>query len=195
MADNVTTLGGGWGDTDPGTAEFALGGLLAAGALTGEALITELKAQGFGNRGPAYYPAVNGKGPFYALGNPHDYAAINADVTPPAWDLIGFDKSQEVIQPGQPPAPAPAPPSSSANICAEVQDALTAALQASSLATKADVANARDAIVDRISIAQEAIQQQIDQVVKNAETSVRALEPIIAAAIPALGALFPPAQS
>jgi len=112
MANGVTTLGGGWDQVPaaPVGAEFgerALSELLAQRPeLTGEDLVTALKALGYEARGPAYYPA----GPYYALGAPHNYAALSDART--AWDLHvleGFAPTAGGRLPSAPPPPPPRP--------------------------------------------------------------------------------------
>lgn len=116
MANGSTTLGGGWDQVPAGVyCENALAILLRRGDREGQALIDELLRRGFQDRGPAYYPPGShgaGSPPFYALGQPHDYAALDAGV----WDLIGWDGTAHT-SPGAtlpddlpgPPTPAPPP--------------------------------------------------------------------------------------
>ena len=114
MANGVTQISASWqqvpaGDEVGNYAENALAALLEqGGAMEGETLITALKQLGYPERGPAYYPA----GPYYALGNPHTYAALSGDRS--AWDLHLFDPNDARKTPGgrlpsQPP-PQPPPP-------------------------------------------------------------------------------------
>jgi len=118
MANGVTALGGGWSDVPKGDsagdyAENALALLLQqGGAMDGETIISALKDLGYTSRGPAYYNS----GPYYALGDPHNYAALSADRS--AWDLIhsGSPPWSETpggrlpLPPGPPTPPAPLPP-------------------------------------------------------------------------------------
>jgi hypothetical protein len=98
MADGFNGLGGGWNVPGEDTAEHLLGQLISAGELSGEGIVAAINAK-FPERGCAYYaqkaePIGGGNGPFYALGPgsglKHDYAALNPDVSPMVWDLIGF---------------------------------------------------------------------------------------------------------
>jgi len=114
MANGVTTLGGGWDQVPPAPpgaeyGERALAELLTqVPEVTGEQVVTALVALGYGARGPDYYMA----GPYYALGQPHNYAALNAGRT--AWDLHVLDGFAPT--PGgrlptlPPPVPVPPPP-------------------------------------------------------------------------------------
>lgn len=190
MANGVTKLGNGWGQAPDGTPESLLGSILTAGVLEGEDVCTALKNAGYGNRGPAYYPRENDKGPFYALGEPHDYAAIDVVDGVPQWDLIGFDPSQ--VKPQQPPAPSPAPSPASGD--AALAAALQAAVESTVKGAIADLAAQLGARFDALAAQNDAntekIQRQIDQAVKNGEATVKALVPIVEAALPALGGLL-----
>jgi len=114
MANGVTAFAGGFGEVPaapPGAeyAERALGLLLVdGGTMEGETLIDELKRLGYSSRGPAYYPG----GPFYELGSPHTYAAINPNGQ--AWDLIHngvpYPNPWMATPGGQLPAAPPIPP-------------------------------------------------------------------------------------
>lgn len=172
MADGVTTLGGGWDQVPPNTAEALLRDLIAGGSLTGEEIIQALKGAGWSDRGPAYYAKQGDKGPFYALGNPHDYAALDVVNGVPQWDLMNFDPSTTVIH--NPPPPPPPPPTTDPRL-----DTILAKLDA--LAAQSDANTAK-------------IQKQIDDVVARAETTLRQLVPIAEALLPALSGLIPPRQ-
>lgn len=190
MADGVTNLAAGWNEAGEGTAERALGGLISAGNLTGEAIVQALIARGNTSRGPAYYPEKDGAGPFYALGNPHTYAAL---VVPSrdAWELIGPVASapQTDTAPAE-PAPTPTPtPDDFAAIMARL-DALETKFTDLLAAFRNDTDAAFAELSAQCSIHTEDISRQINTVVKNAEISMRALEPIVEAALPALAGLF-----
>lgn len=130
MADGVTKLGGGWANVPAGAyAENALALLLSGGQVEGEALVQALKDAGFADRYPAYYPAGShgpGSLAMYALGMPHDYAAIDSGV----WDLIGFDLSSARTSPGgRLPTPTPTPPPTPAPSDDTLAKLMTAAMQ------------------------------------------------------------------
>jgi len=120
VADGIVILGGGWDQLPAGDTigERALSVLLTCGGdVSGEPLIQRLKDLGYGDRGPAYYPRTdqNPAGPFYALGQPHNYAALNGDRT--AWDLHVLDPNFVATPGAQPascggptPPPGPLPP-------------------------------------------------------------------------------------
>lgn len=176
MADGVTTLGGGWDQAPAGSAEALLGALIAEGRLTGEQIVDALKLAGFTDRGPAYYPreVVNGqsRGPFYALGNPHDYAAIDGG----RWDLIGMDPSTVPVRPVPPPVPlAPPPPVS----------------PPAPAVTHADLNEAVVDICAHVDVEIEKVHQQIESVVRNAEASSRALIEALSPIFPQLANIFP----
>lgn len=191
MADGVTKLGGGWDGAPQGSAEARLGQLIAAGQLTGDALCQQMNAEGYSARGPAYYPAANGTGPFYALGNPHDYAALNVVGGVQQWDLIGFDPSQAVISVPPTSGTAAAPPSVTNDALQGELDSIVGQLRDTSDGVLAALSASEARIIAAVRDAQQQIQSQIDQVVKNAETSAKQLIPIVEAAVPALGALLP----
>jgi hypothetical protein len=168
MSDAVTKLGGGWAQVEAGTCEASLSEILARGELAGDAICAELKARGFANRGPAYYPAADGKGECIALGNPHDYAIVDVVEGVPQWDLMNY-------QPGASPVQAPREPEP---------------IDIPELMTKRELDDAVSEIMAHVDAKIEEVKQQIAQAVANAEESGRLIRSVVEPMVPGLAGLF-----
>lgn len=205
MADGTGRLDSSWNAAPEGTAERALGDMISGNALTGEQLVQVLITEGYGARGPAYYPREEGHGgPFYALGNPHNYASLELEDGVPTWKLIMNSSWSDVpiTRPPKDPQPRPVDPPAFPVATQHDLQVMQEAMMIEVRQHFADLTNELLAMENRIATAADAREQrindQIHAVVKNAEASAAAIGATVLPLLPGLAGLLkiaPPAAS
>jgi hypothetical protein len=206
MADDVTKLGGSWQAMPVGSAERALGNIIASGKFTGTQVEQEIDRIGFKDRGPKYYPREDGKGPFYALGNPHNYASLETDNNDTRWEIILNSRIDEIPVKNPPPEWSNGKSGGGDSGGVLTRAELDAALQR--LVEQTDrvegelsdrLNRVSDSIAFLVNTRADQTDQRIADAVKNEQTSFRSIAAVLGKVIPELADLFnkstPPAKA